>query len=224
MKHTCLLKQLLALVTVLTLATAAHAALIINGDFESGNTGFSSDYEYTSDAGGLAVGGEGSGGGRYAIGTNPQYYHNGFVAFGDHTTGTGNMMIVNGSFTTGKDVWVGSLSSSLMIGQTYVLSAWVRNVYPASPAVLQFSIGGAQVGSDFSVTGTDAWHLFTATFVAGASQTPAAVDINLAFSGNDFALDDISIVAVPEPSTYLAGALLALPLGTQLIRRFRRRA
>jgi hypothetical protein len=221
MKNLGILKTFIALTLSVAAVTAARASLIVNGDFESGNSGFTSAYEYTTASGGLATGGEGSGGGKYAIGTNPQYYHSGFASFGDHTSGTGNMMIVNGSFTPGKNVWTGSLVSSLVVGQTYVLSAWVRNAYAASPASLRFSVGGVQVGSDFSVIGTDQWHQFTATFVAAANQTPTAVDINTAFSGNDFAIDDLSLVAVPEPSTYLAGALLLLPFGVQVLRRLR---
>ena len=215
--------QLGVAAVVLLGAATANANLIINGDFEAGNSGFTSGYEFTAASGGLATGGEGEGAGRYAVGNNPQTYHSSFASFGDHTTGTGNMMIVNGSLVPGKNVWTGSLASSLVVGETYILTAWVRNVYPESPASLRFSVGGVQVGSDFSVTGTDTWYQFTATFVATASQTPTAVDVNLAYSGNDFAVDDFSLVAVPEPSTYLAGALLLLPFGVQLARRLRAR-
>jgi hypothetical protein len=215
--------QLLGYVAGCALAvTQASAALVVNGDFASGNTGFTSGYEYTAAAGGLATGGEGAGAGRYAVGTNPQYYHSSFVSFGDHTTGTGNMMIVNGSQVEGKNVWTGSLVSPLIVGETYLLSAWVRNVYHASPASIRFSVGGVQVGSDFSVTGTAAWYQFTAMFVATASQTPTAVDVNLAYTGNDFALDDISLVLVPEPTTMIAGALLLLPFGASTIRFLRK--
>jgi hypothetical protein len=203
----------------------ASASLVLNGNFEAGNTDFTSGYEYTSAQYGLASGGEAphyAGEGKYAVGTDPQYYHSGFVSFGDHTTGTGKMMIVNGSEVAGKNVWPGSILPPLTVGETYVLSAWVRNVYASSPASLKFSVGGVQVGSNFTVTGTDAWHEFSATFVAAASQTPTAVDLNLEWFGNDFALDDISVALVPEPTTIVAGALLLLPFGASTLRILRR--
>ena len=78
----------------------ASANSVINGDFEAGNSGFTSQYVYTAVAGGLATGGEAphfAGEGKYAVGSNPQHFHPSFVSFGDHTTGHGLMMIVNGS-------------------------------------------------------------------------------------------------------------------------------
>lgn len=192
-------------------ASQASANLVVNGDFESGNSGFTSGYEHDSSGGGLAVGGEGSGGGKYAVGTDPKFFHSGFTSFGDHTSGTGNMMVVNGSFTAGKKVWEQTIAPPLVVGSTYEFSAWVANVYPVSPASLEFSVNGTALGT-FSATGSGTWHKFTATFVAAASTTASAVDLNLAFSGNDFALDDISITVVPEPSTYVAGGLALLPL------------
>lgn len=199
----------------------SHAGLILNGDFESGNTGFSSQYEYTSVNGGLATGGEGSGGGRYGIGTNPQFFHPSFVSAGDHTTGSGNMMVVNGSFTPNKVVWSGTVAPPLTIGTTYKFSAWVMNVYPTSPANLQFSFGGNTLGT-IAPTGSGVWQEFTAFLVATADQSSGLIDLNIAFSGNDFAVDDITLTAVPEPATMLAGALLLLPFGASTLRRMRK--
>ena len=74
---------------------------IVNGDFESGNTGFTSDYTFVSSPapypGGMYAPKT------YAIGINPNAYHSSWVPpFGDHTTGTGNMMIVNATCLTGQ--------------------------------------------------------------------------------------------------------------------------
>ena len=49
-------------------------------------------------------------------------------------------------------------------------------------------------------------------------------DINVVASGNDFVLDDISVTAVPEPTTCIAGALLLLPFGASTLRSLRRKA
>lgn len=200
----------------------ASASLIINGDFALGNTGFASDYEFTSAAGGLATGGTPDGGAqKYAIGTNPNYYHSAFVTTGDHTSGQGNMMIVNGSTTAGKEVWRETVGP-LMVGTKYEFSAWVMNVYPDSPANLKFSFGGTVLG-EFSPTGSGVWQQFTAQFTASeATSLGGVIDLNLAYSGNDFALDDISLTPVPEPSTVIAGALLLLPFGATTLRLIRK--
>jgi hypothetical protein len=73
---------------------------------------------------------------------NPHDSHSAFTTVGDHTTGSGLMMVVNGSTVAGKNVWTGTVAPPLSIGTTYQFSAWVMNVYPDSPAILQFSFGG----------------------------------------------------------------------------------
>jgi hypothetical protein len=197
----------------------SSAGLIVNGDFEAGNSGFSSGYEYTADPGGLATGGEapGQGAGRYGVGTDPNFFHPAFPSAGDHTSGSGNMMVVNGSGDASKIVWSGTVSSPLTIGATYKFSAWVMNVYPASPANLQFSFGGNILGT-FSPTGLDQWQEFTAIFTATANQTSGSIDLNTEPFGNDFALDDIDLTKVPDGG--LSVALLGFALvGVEGLRR-----
>jgi hypothetical protein len=197
----------------LTLPCSGFSAFIVNGDFEAGNTGFSSDYGFSTD---LANGGEGGGAGLYGVGTNPQNFHGSFISAGDHTTGSGNMMVVNGSDTAGMTVWSGTVAPPLSVGTTYEFSAWVMNVYPSSPANLQFSFGGNVLGT-FS-TSLSGWQEFTATFVATTDQSSGSIDLNVEAFGNDFALDDISLTAVPEPTTMIAGALLLLPFAASTLR------
>ena len=186
----------------------ASAELIVNGNFQSGYTGFTSAY---------TVGQPGNTGlypaGTYALLTNPSLGHNLFSSFGDHTTGTGLMMVVNGA---GQPVNVWSEGSITVTANTnYLLSAWVTSVYSASPALLSFNLNGSQVGSNFSLAGTTVgeWQHFTGTWNSGANTSAslaAIVNQNLDANGNDFALDDISLVeqtadvgAVPEPSSWI---------------------
>lgn len=70
--------------------------LITNGNFEAGDSGFTSGYTpvtaiYQNSLQPPLV---------YAIGTNPNSYHSAWATFGDHTSGTGKMMIVNGTTVT----------------------------------------------------------------------------------------------------------------------------
>lgn len=82
------MKKLIGIVVVLC-SLSVQANLLVNGDFEAGNTGFSTDYLWQAD-----VGAEG----KYVIATSdPQGWAPGFV---DHTSGIGNMMIVNASQNT----------------------------------------------------------------------------------------------------------------------------
>lgn len=108
---------------------------------------------------------------------------------------------------------------------TYYFGAWVTSVYPLSAAILNFSINGASIGAPFSPTLTTGdWSQFYVAWNSGAatSATISLVNQNTAFSGNDFALDDISLstsIPVPEPMTLaLFGAGLA---GLGVIRRRR---
>ena len=221
-------------------ASQASANLIFNGDFEAGNTGFSSDYTYIAPGTVNPPGAPDQGQsdytlwdeGTYSVGTDPNSLHASWAIFGDHTTGIGDMMIVNGAASP-VSVWQGTLTSALVVGQTYEFSAWVANLFPppvgvgtspTAPAQLQFSIGGNQIGASFTAPGVGVWSEFTATFVAG-SEPIAVLDLNTVPNGNDFALDDISLIsltAVPEPTTMIAGVLLLLPFGASTLRILRR--
>jgi hypothetical protein len=99
--------MVMSLVTVMMVATPAlgngFTNLIFNGDFEAGNTGFTSEYTYVVGTGPTALQPPSV----YSIGLDPSLYHSAWTSFGDHTTGTGNMMIVNGTSngTPGALVW-----------------------------------------------------------------------------------------------------------------------
>ena len=117
--------------------------LIFNGDFEMGNTGFTTEYVVgTTSCFGLGyLDCEGT----YDVINNPQLGHANFSPCGDHTTGSGNMMVVNGDTDPGKEVWCQMVT--VMPNTYYDFSAWLANVNPASPAQLQFSINGITLGN-----------------------------------------------------------------------------
>ncbi len=169
--------------------------ILTNGDFSLGNTGFSTGYTYNS----TNVQTEST----YAITTDPHNVHPSFASAGDHTTGTGNMMVVNGSPNANTIVW--SETVNLAANTNYIFNAWEANAYPANPAQLSVSLNGVVLGSLFSVTGADTWNLLQRSFNSGAGgkSTFAIVDVNLATAGNDFLLDDLSVTVAPEPSSLL---------------------
>lgn len=187
----------------------ASADLITNGDFSGGNAGFTSAYTY-HDVGYNALWPEGT----YGVGTNPNAYHSLWAGFGDHTTGQGKMMIVNGA-TSGANAVVWASTATVEAGKTYYFSAWVTSVYPppvgsgaSAPALLAFSINGTELIPDIATSITGNWSLFYRSWVAnGTMANLSLINRTADASGNDFAIDDLGldtrIPSVPEPTTML---------------------
>jgi len=174
-----------------TFATAAN--LITNGDFSAGNTNFGSDYAFGSTNDCLPPG-------VYDIVASPSDCHSLWASFGDHTSGSGSMMTINGAEIADIDVWFETVS--VVPDTTYYFSTWIASSYPTSPAMLDFSINGASIGSTFDASTTPGvWQLFFASWFSGASTTAhlSLVNQNTEFGGNDFALDDIVLDAVAPP-------------------------
>jgi gliding motility-associated-like protein len=162
--------------------------LIQNGDFSSGNTGFTSDY--TFDVSGIPAG-------VYAVGNNPNAWHPNFPACKDHTTGSGNMMLVNGASTPDSRIW--SETISVTPNTNYAFSTWLQSLDPINPAQLQFSINSHTIGSTFQASSVNCtWNQFYTIWNSGntTSATISIVNQNTQYDGNDFALDDISFAPV----------------------------
>lgn len=165
--------------------------LIQNGDFEQGDVLFTSDYV-------LGTGGyfgQLSNEGTYAVTTSPSLVHNNFAACADNTSGTGNMMVINGTIVANQSVWCQTVN--VIPNVDYDLSAWLASAVASNPAELQFSINGILLGMPFNASGaTCQWDQFTETWNAGSNTTATVciVNQNVQQSGNDFALDDISFI------------------------------
>jgi large repetitive protein len=157
--------------------------IIYNGDFSGGYDGFSTAYTYDPDL---------HPEGNFYIGDNPNDYHSNFAACGDHTTGTGDMMVINGSPVANEEIWCQDIV--VLPNTDYVFSTWLTSVHPSNPAILQFSINGSLLGSPFPATATTCdWNQFYATWNSGANTniTICIVNQNTIATGNDFAIDDI---------------------------------
>jgi hypothetical protein len=170
--------------------TTPVASLVRNGSFTSGNTQFNSGYSYCTASGCLYPEGY------YSIGTNANFYHGNFVGR-DHTTGTGNFMIVNGTGVPNTIVW--SQNITVKPGTNYNFSAWVMTLVASSPAKLQFQINGVTIGSVFDApTATQTWQNFANTWNSGAATTATITILNqnTTLAGNDFGIDDISFIEI----------------------------
>lgn len=160
--------------------------LIINPDFELGNTGFITTYTYCDGDNCLDPLGDNG----YAIGKDATYFHYRFTG-NDHTTGSGNFMIVNGARPS-LTVWQQTVPVK---PQTkYVFGAWICTMISLSPAQIQFSINGSQLGDLYYAPDyVNKWNQVFVSWNSG-TQTTATIkilDILPVLVGNDFGLDDL---------------------------------
>jgi len=161
--------------------------LVSNGDFESGHTGFASAYTHAL-PGPNGLQNEGT----YDIISNPQSEHTSFSACGDHTTGSGLQMVVNGSTTTDVSVW--AQTANVMANTDYRFTYWVQSVFAGNPSQLQLYVNGVAVGPVYTcLTETCQWTQFIYNWNSGPGTTAnlSLVNKNSNANGNDFALDDI---------------------------------
>lgn len=183
------------------------ANLIPNGDFSLGNTQFGSDYTFAAftPCGNTAEN-------QYTVGTNPAVWNCNptlVVSVGDHTTGTGNMLIANGG-NTGLRVWFTSAPIAVTPNTTYFFEAWILNWSTTSvgsqAAQLTFRANGVDLLTA-SASGVGMWTPVSAMWNSGASTTVSLELFNstAGLVGNDFAVDDIffdvtSSIQTPTPT------------------------
>ncbi len=160
--------------------------LVVNPDFQDGNTGFFSDFIFDP----LPVTP-----GTYTLTTSPSVVLSLFPPCDDHTSGngTGNMMLING---TGNPANVWCEIITVNPNSYYVMSGWVASA-PLSPPPLQFSIDGDLIGSPFQASGAGCvWEQFSATWFSGPSTSIMLCLTDQSTTGNGllgdfFALDDM---------------------------------
>ena len=167
---------------------------VVNGNF-SGSGGFTSSYALNN-APTLQPG-------QYWIGSNPSQINAGFAACGDHTSGSGNMMVVNGAANQSTSIWCQTFT--MAPNSTYKFEAWLASLSSASPAQLSvnFLINNVMWSQNFfAPTTTCTWEPFCIPWTNGpntVSVTICLVNQNAATTGNDFAIDDISFRAcIPQ--------------------------
>jgi len=164
--------------------------LVTNGNFSAGNSGFSTDFTYSS----FSVNSEGA----YTIGTNAAFYHPQFSG-----TGTGNFLIANAgyqSYINGQwDIWCQTIP--VCPGQTYNLLYKARTLTDELPARLQWHMDGVATGpeSTLPIFNGIPWQTFSTPWTAGPTQTSVTACLQVMSGdgvGDDFGLDDISIASL----------------------------
>ena len=179
---------------------APGAESVVNGNFDQGNVGFTSAYQYNTN-----LFGEGT----YYVDSDASLHHENFVGHGHG--GTGNFMIVNGATSPGINVWTEQIT--VVPNTYYAFSTWVCTLAGTADqvALLQFSINGNQLGEIFSAPPQlNTWQQFYELWYSGTatSATITILNQNTVVAGNDFGLDDISfceivLVGAPQCTVYV---------------------
>jgi hypothetical protein len=214
-----------ALFAALAMSNVAQADLLINGNFEAGNTGFNASSAYTY-SGTTDVGP-----GDYGVISNPSSVGSGFFSIGDHTTGSGLMLFVDAAPASNPFAAFWAETIAVTPNTNYTLTGYGREVgsYPNS-GTIRLILGTTAAGSDFSLPNgspSGSWQQFSDNFSSGPNTSVALslVDANPSASlGNDFVVDDLSLTpsAVPEPASLSLMAAASLPLFVRRRRASRR--
>ncbi len=156
--------------------------LVKNGDFESGNSSFSSSYNYTP---------TNTTEGEYFVTPNPSSWNGGFTNCSDHTTGSGNMLLLNGHPVAGTNFWCQTIAT--VIGRTYQFEFWSCSVVAFNIGQLNIKVNGNSVGAT-AAGGLCNWTYYSVSFIATSSSTQICLSESTGIrGGNDFAVDDIAL-------------------------------
>jgi len=175
--------------------------LITNGDFEQGNSGFTSQYLANCSAKASwfpndPVLDEKN----YCI-TDSAGKFTGFAGWKNCkniTPGGSKIMVVNGATTKDESVWCQQINN-IQPNSDYEFSTWVSTIFESNPALLQFTINNVKLDQPFQADIKGAkWTQFYTVWNSGfnTSANICITNQNTLSNGNDFALDDISFKPV----------------------------
>ncbi|MDR1848043.1 MAG: hypothetical protein LBR17_08025, partial [Bacteroidales bacterium] len=166
--------------------------LVVNGDFEAGNTGFTTQLTYNNNSyNGLWN--EGT----YTVDYNAYTHH---YLLSNCTHNGGKYFMANGTQSPNMTVWQQTITTQP--GTLYLFYADMTNLAINTPlnelSILRFSVNGNLIGSQFTVTQPPCdWQTFASQFTAtSTSSVIRVVNQNLQQPGNDFGLDNICVKEV----------------------------
>ncbi|OWY25597.1 hypothetical protein BVG80_02140, partial [Sphingobacteriales bacterium TSM_CSM] len=184
--------------------------LVTNGNFESFNPAspfatFTSNYDYSPCPGTICT--NGATGAPilcqydFSVQTSPNPCNSDWSsAIGDHTTGTGNMMIVDfpaGNVGANNKIWCQTIN--LAPATDYCFGAYFINILPAGSGqpqpVFGFTSNNTLLGSSNPLSENEQWQFMGMQFNSGAggNTTLCITNQNFGGVGYDLAIDDISV-------------------------------
>ncbi|MBL7754541.1 MAG: gliding motility-associated C-terminal domain-containing protein [Chitinophagaceae bacterium] len=196
--------------------------LLDNGSFENGPYSFFSGLSFTSTY---------SSPGQYGIATNSQNWNPSLFYLNDHTTGTGNLMIVNEPINSNTIIWEDTVQS-LLPNSNYILSFWLANLGGQNNSTITLEINGTQLGSNIQLSAnTGQWLRYNFIWYTGNANS-ALISIkgsagpmspffgidDIYFSQTSFSSDSITIQNLPNPqisAAQLNSSCIGMPLNLQ---------
>lgn len=179
--------------------------LITNFDFSAGDMGFNSSYNSKLPNTQLMPG-------DYTVNTNANGSNCCWKLVQDHTSGRGNMMLVDGANVPNEVVW--SQTVTVKPNTTYIFAMWLSVFWNVNSPQLQFSINGQNFGPIFNPpprqgspstysTIPPTWEQFSECWYSGQGGTITIeiVNKNIQFAGNDYGIDDITLVECLNSNT-----------------------
>lgn len=167
-------------------AKSEEGNLVVNGNFNNGNTSFSSDYD--SSVAPLSIA-------EYFVGISSLNAGPLTANCTDHTTGSGNMLVARCDFSSTSQVWAQKVT--VLPNTNYTYSAWVQSLINPNTALLQLSINGNVVQDDITTFDpTCEWVQHAIQWNSGNSTTADLAIVHkslLPGLGGYFAIDDISL-------------------------------
>ena len=195
-----------------TVSTPLTTNLIANGDFELGNTGFTTGHvPGTGGTYGLL-----SLNSTYAVTTSPSLVHNNFASCNDHTLVGTQMLVLNCSSTPNVSAWCQTVT--VLPNTNYTFSMWAMSAVSSNPAQFYVMANGTAISTPTTISSiTCQWQQITFIWNSGnlTSVNFCIMNQNLAASGNDAAIDDISLIEMCSASddvTITVNNLPATPL------------
>lgn len=169
--------------TVSATVLSSYANLLVNGDFEAGNTGFMSTYIYSvSDSIPNADG-------VYYVGSNSKAWNGNFPApVYDHTSGSGLMLLADAS-NNRSIVWQETVT--VQEGREYEFTGWFASLADYTQPKLELIIDGQAVAA--ILPSKLVWSQLSASWTATKTgEVNIAIrDLYTQWLGNDFAMDDL---------------------------------
>lgn len=169
------------------------ANVVYNGNFDEGNVGFYTDCRYFTPY--TSPGSYGT----YTIADDVKGFWMGHVKSVKAYGGTGNMMILDGKTTANSIVWQQTVN--VKPHTYYAFSAQVMSAldsyYEGRYALLQFNVDGEDIGPIFhSPNELYVWNEFYNMWYSGDKTTATLTIFNQNANnyGNDFAIDEISLI------------------------------
>jgi len=179
--------------------------LIFNGDFEDGNYGFTSDFDYNFKS---------NTNGQYSVTDNAVELNRDFrnPVTGDHTYGNGYYLVASSNGESGKKIWKSRVD--VIPNSNYKFSVYFCNLYNKLPVkssfafedgdvqgndpAVQFSVNGKSVGlPERDIYRLYRWVYTSVTWYSGANNgtvTLAIENLNSNNEGNIIAIDDVEFI------------------------------